>query len=450
MAAAAARPPLPTYIPWRQGAWRRHLLNESHHSVCLDGTPGAFSFWPAVLPVRNTHWIIAFQGGGWCWTPQDCALRAASKMGSSSYWHPPVEGGILARSCHVAPEFCTYNKVLFEYCDGASFSGDANITTRSARGHASTLVSAGRAIVRAGIIALIRHYGLSKATDVLVTGSSAGGLAALLHAADIRDALVKSGAPLSRFKLLSISGLFFLPPTTRSDATRSRPFEQQLSSIFRLAKMEVSAGCLSKFESNDAWKCLAGVEPLESLAADIPVFVVQSTFDLFSTSCILGAGSSSYFELNCSSGAWAPCLRWMTPLGRRTAQRICSEEQREQLAKYQRVAAVALANSQRLNLGGSGAFIHSCHDHASYTNAWLGHRDHNTTMRAVVLRWWDAPVTRVRDADVYRVGDCGEFSQHDHTCPQKCGEWRPNFYADPRSKLIARIRALGLPFPSAK
>jgi len=438
--------PLPKHIPWRQGSWQLHQLNESASTVCLDGSPAAFSFWPAVVDVRNTHWLIAFQGGGWCWSRQDCTVRSRSSMGSSSSWHPPVEGGILARSCHVAPEFCTYNKVLFKYCDGASFAGNSSISTGNS-GRAASVTSAGRAIVRAGIETLVSRFGLGNATDVLVTGSSAGALAALLHAENVREMLLASGAPLRRFKLLSISGLFFRAPT-KPGAAQVHPFEEQLRSIFNLAQMTAPRECANRLGQRHAWRCLTGVKPLDAVPADIPLYVVQSTFDLWQTSCILGAGESAYFELNCSSAAWERCLRWMTPLSSHRAQVICSIDQRKELAAYQHATAAALAGSRRLRLAGSGAFIHACHDHAAYSNAWLGHRDRNMTMRTLVQRWWDSGTGDAQRDEV----DAIRSDQHckamepskNGVCQQRCGEWRPNFYPDPRSKLSARIQALGL------
>lgn len=47
---------------------------------------------------------------------------------------------------------------------------------------------------------------MSDATDVLLSGCSAGGLAALLAADTIYDLLVAAGAPLRRFKLALFSG----------------------------------------------------------------------------------------------------------------------------------------------------------------------------------------------------------------------------------------------------
>ena len=48
---------------------------------------------------------------------------------------------------------------------------------------------------------LLSHLGLRDAADVLVTGCSAGGLAALLHAEGIRDAMRAAGATPRRFKV---------------------------------------------------------------------------------------------------------------------------------------------------------------------------------------------------------------------------------------------------------
>ena len=48
-------------------------------------------------------YVLHLEGGGWCWSPEDCALRADSKLGSSSTWPKGrgnvTIGGLVNRCC---------------------------------------------------------------------------------------------------------------------------------------------------------------------------------------------------------------------------------------------------------------------------------------------------------------------------------------------------------------
>ena len=70
------------------------------------------------------------EGGGWCYDEQECLERSKTRFGSSKSWPPVIididqlVGGILSDSSTVNPDFCNWNKIFINYCDGASFTGD--------------------------------------------------------------------------------------------------------------------------------------------------------------------------------------------------------------------------------------------------------------------------------------------------------------------------------------
>eukprot|EP01047_Picozoa_sp_COSAG01_P017138 COSAG01_NODE_899_length_12871_cov_27.629572_13_plen_184_part_00 len=95
-------------------------------------------------------------------------------------------------------------QVMMRYCDGASFSGN-NETTASYKG--ATLYWRGMRI-REAMVADLLKKGLSKATDLMVSGCSAGGLATYLHTDQWCDAVPNAkcaGLPDSGFFLVSAS-----------------------------------------------------------------------------------------------------------------------------------------------------------------------------------------------------------------------------------------------------
>ena len=62
------------------------------------------------------------------------------------------------------------NKVELRYCDGASVSGDKPTPTQVGN---ATLHFRGRAILDAEIASILGDRGMSKATDVIISGCSA-------------------------------------------------------------------------------------------------------------------------------------------------------------------------------------------------------------------------------------------------------------------------------------
>ena len=71
-----------------------------------------------------------------------------------------------------------WNAVFLRYCDGSSLSSDK--TTPAIVGN-ETIYYRGRAILDAEIKSLLNDRGMNQATDVVVSGCSAGGLATFLH-----------------------------------------------------------------------------------------------------------------------------------------------------------------------------------------------------------------------------------------------------------------------------
>ena len=374
-------PPGRTFGSCQPGAWRYHELSTRSGSMCLDGSPYGFYFIDGVPTRRepptmrfNDSWLLLFEGGGWCWSPEDCALRASGKLGSSLSWPKGniTIGGLVNRCCFCT-KFCRFRRVYLKSCDGHSFSGNASIAAPRERpaGVPSTMHSAGRAILRAVVKELVTHFGLANAKSVLIAGCSAGGLSALLNAEWLRDEMLLYGIRPRRFKVASLAGVFFTPHTFRSSVLSARtgvllsPFEEQLRAAVDLGRMKLPARCTDRMPSSEHWRCLFDMAPLEALPNDLPAFVYQSRLDLWQTNCVLAAGRSRFFALNCSNTrAWRQCLGWMQPL--RSSSR-CAPEQWAALRMYEERNHDTLVQSPVLHRNGYGSFIHSCFDHCPST-----------------------------------------------------------------------------------
>ncbi|CAI5467482.1 unnamed protein product [Closterium sp. Yama58-4] len=190
-------------------------------AVCLDGSPPAIHLSPGwghgannwliylevgptestqvnagQLSTRYCHMRVLWQGGGWCNSEEECAHRAATHLGSSKRMGGLMAfGGILSHDPTVNPDFYNWNLVLFRYCDGASYLGDTNEPVQTNNG---LVFFRGRRIFDAVTRYLVSHHSMGAASFVLLSGCSAGGLAALQHcdrlAAILQQSVSQSGS----------------------------------------------------------------------------------------------------------------------------------------------------------------------------------------------------------------------------------------------------------------
>ena len=99
------------------------------------------------------------------------------------------------------------NCVFLPYGDGASFSG-YRAEPWSVPGTNETLHFRGIKNLDATVQWALSH-GLKDATELVVTGGSAGGLSTFLHADRVRDYVRERAPALRRFKAAPVSGFFF-------------------------------------------------------------------------------------------------------------------------------------------------------------------------------------------------------------------------------------------------
>lgn len=169
------------------GLFSRHTLRADTGALCLDGTPASY-FYQKGFGSGIDKWMVFFQGGGWCYDLRMCHERSKHHFGSSvrevetACARAENVGGYLSGYKHASNRVTfNFHYVHVNYCDGGSFAGDAE-----AEYEGSTLHFKGAKIRRAVIDDLMTRLGMGNATDVVVTGSSAGGLAIFLGIDEIR------------------------------------------------------------------------------------------------------------------------------------------------------------------------------------------------------------------------------------------------------------------------
>jgi hypothetical protein len=154
---------------------------KTDNAVCLDGSPGMYYHRPGTGTGAN-KWYIHQEGGGWCSSVGACQGRSLTNLGSSKNYTATIAetSGYFSLDAAINPLMYNWNMVYFKYCDGGSFSGSNASSTPS--GVENTVLHwRGKHVLNGGITDMLQKRGLAQAAEVVVSGCSAGGLAAFLH-----------------------------------------------------------------------------------------------------------------------------------------------------------------------------------------------------------------------------------------------------------------------------
>ncbi len=100
-----------------------------------------------------------------------------------------------------------WNMVSLRYCDGASFSGNVDQPIPTGEG-SPVIYYRGRRIRDAALQTLVQQFGMSEATEVIINGGSAGGLAVYIHIDTWCDELKKASPNLKLCVGVPDSGWF--------------------------------------------------------------------------------------------------------------------------------------------------------------------------------------------------------------------------------------------------
>jgi len=251
----------------------------SDMAVCLDGSPGGYYFRPAPQNSSGVNkWYIHHQGGGWCTSLGDCYSRSQSALGSSKSYTPNMDltGDYFSTYPEQNPMMYNWNAVFLMYCDGASFSG-SNSTVSSYQGH--NLYFRGHHVLNAMMTDLLENRGLSQATDVVISGCSAGGLATFLHVDEWRSMIPTT----ARVVGMPDSGFFLDYETQENYAGYMQwVFVQQNTTS------GVNADCIAYWTpQGQPWKCIFAQHTAPHIST--PIFPLQSEYDSWQTANILGS-----------------------------------------------------------------------------------------------------------------------------------------------------------------
>lgn len=271
-----------------------HIIDLKRYplATCLDGSPGAFYFWKATSAPSQQKWVIHHVGGGWCSTDvpdtqmttvDSCYHRSATSLGSSAPSFYPRNASVgwtiwgydqsMIADPAQNPLMHDWNKVALVYCDGGSFSGRNSTPTQTKD---RTLHFHGSYIREAVMGTLLDEYGLKSATDVVITGASAGGLSTYLHVDQWRHAI-----PESAFLVGLADGGFFLDWSLTKPAQSLNSYAHELRSDFFAfnASAGVNGACVAARATvaGDVSDCYFAEHTLPFIKS--PIFALQSTVD---------------------------------------------------------------------------------------------------------------------------------------------------------------------------
>ncbi|XP_010544127.1 PREDICTED: pectin acetylesterase 2 isoform X2 [Tarenaya hassleriana] len=229
-------------------------------ALCLDGTLPGYHLHRGYGSGAN-NWLVQLEGGGWCDTIRNCVYRKKTRRGSSSYMEKEIPfTGILSDRASDNPDFFNWNRVKVRYCDGGSFSGDSE-------NKAAQLQFRGKRIWFAAMEELMAQ-GMSQAKQALLSGCSAGGLAAILRCDDFRSLF-----PLTtKVKCLSDAGLFL----DSIDVSGGRSLRRMYEGVVKLQGLEATLprACTLRL---DPTSCFFPQNIINQIKT--PLFILNTAYD---------------------------------------------------------------------------------------------------------------------------------------------------------------------------
>lgn len=316
-------------------------LADKFGAKCLNGPAPTYK---SRLNPASSKWVLFLEGGGWCYggtvsaTIQSCAGRANrynryNTLGVSTTTSKDY-GGILGFNATTNPDFHSWNAVFIHYCDGASFGSNNVHPVTTPQG--KQIWMRGRSNFDAVITDLLQHRDMADATDIILTGSSAGGLAVFYNVDHLaQDLLSDFDIKVTGF---ADAGFFLDTPNYVHDFQGADPIWNVTGSA------GTNANCLKAHPREEQWKCLLAPYLLEHIES--PLFVMNSAYDAWQIDNNLPHACISTLRHPCNDAA----------------------VQQYGVALKQRVHEALLNKIKRYPTAPVGAYIDACYMHGQNIN----------------------------------------------------------------------------------
>ena len=273
-----------------QGYFLKDAANGPENAKYLDGTPALYYHRKGTGTGAN-KWFLHQQGGGWCYDLDSCVSKSNGSLGSTKADKnsSSLNSGYTSLDPKINPLMYNWNSVEIRYCDGASVPGDKATPTVHQN---TTLHFRGRAILDAEIKSLLEERGMNKATYVVVSGCSAGGLATFLHcdhwASAIEAATKENGNGAAKVVCMPDSGFFL-------DEDRAPQYGSKMRNVYQFQESSTAGlneACVEHHSAtNDTEKCIFA--QWTSAHIKTPTFPLQSQYDSWQTGNVMGTGDAA-------------------------------------------------------------------------------------------------------------------------------------------------------------
>jgi len=313
-------------------------------AACLDGSPYAFYFVKG--SANSTKWSISIQGGGWCYNETGCYSRSKGSLGTSTVWpHSSGCGCMYYNADGSRQNDC--NCVFMRYCDGASFSGYREhsfpvsqwppFDNRSHIPNNATLYFRGIRNLDATLNLLFSKYNLSQATEMMVTGGSAGGLSTFLHADRISNTL-KARIKNVQVRAAPVVGYFLDHDNEVKSAQNYTAWMKYIYTMQNLTSTPdggLMSACTDYYsKTGDEFKCF--MSPHAQAFVQTPYFMLNSKYDAWQMNNILQSKCAGHATI------------------------ICNATQQHDVLTYGQDFMDQFSNVPIARSGQNGAFITSC------------------------------------------------------------------------------------------
>ena len=365
-----------------------HLVNfdfeETYTSIELDTSTGAkaldgsnYKFY--ITPGKDSDkdkFFIYWQGGAFCGSDgepilQSCYDKLSTMYGTSSdeYW--AANGtqftetnpwGAMSSMEDYNPLFWKWNKVRLLPLDGANYQGSLeeplvyNETNLWFRGFNNTMAT---------LEYLKNKYSLFNASEIILSGGSAGAMAAMIWSNYLKNYFPKN----IKISLMIDGGLFLDIYNDVSHCYLFRFVLQNLVKTLSLNNSELYNSC--SYAQNETWKCLLIQYIYENV--DYPAFFSNSQTDVF--------------EL--TNWAGLDCLLEGGPT-------YCDSADRSKITKV-REKMLKLTLKMKKKKPTWGFWIRSCFEHSlQFCWAWYGHSmdvfnvesDNSDNLQNALYQWY--------------------------------------------------------------
>ena len=264
--------------------------------ACLDGS--GFGYYAAPGNVKD-KWQVMLQGGGWCFSMDDCFARtqpdyAGGSLGSSKYWAE------WSWAWDWGPDFADWGTIYVPYCDGGGYAG--HVDSPVPYNASLNLFFRGAANLRAALADARARFGISTLDEVIVTGGSAGGLSTTLHVdliGELLGARSVVGVPQCGYFPFYDAPCAGPQHSTGEMCNATGCFEALAA--LQNTTGALSTDCTATLPPEDAWRCFMASVATPFVRA--PLFVWQSKFDHFDLSAFLSVDCS--FEQSYNP-PWSP------------------------------------------------------------------------------------------------------------------------------------------------